>query len=213
MSGHRPRVYLAGPEVFHAQARDLGARKVAICAAAGLEGVFPLDGLPIEDPDPTPESGLAVFRHCIVTMTSCDALIANITPFRGPSADVGTAVEIGFMRGLGRPVFAYSNTALPYSQRVAVAIGGHLPRRDDGTPTDPENMAVEQFGLTDNLMIDGCVTGSDRSGRVVTRETHFIARWSDMTAFEGAVQRAAACLLSPGSVSPGSAPTAGLDQA
>jgi hypothetical protein len=34
-------------------------------------------------------------------------------------------------------------------------------------------------------------------GRVVTRETHFIASWTDMTAFEEAVRRAAACLVSP----------------
>ena len=42
---------------------------------------------------------------------SCRLLIANLTPFRGPSADVGTAYEIGFARALKLPVYAYSNVA------------------------------------------------------------------------------------------------------
>jgi nucleoside 2-deoxyribosyltransferase len=36
-------------------------------------------------------------------------MIVNLTPFLGPSADVGSAYEMGFMRTLGRPIFAYSN--------------------------------------------------------------------------------------------------------
>ncbi|MQX35799.1 nucleoside 2-deoxyribosyltransferase [Roseospira navarrensis] len=195
MAEARPRVYLAGPEVFHPEARALGARKAAICASAGLEGVFPLDGTPTGEPDPTHEGGLAIAAHCLATMDACDALIANMTPFRGPSADAGTAVEMGYMRGRGRPVFAYSNTALPYIQRVAVALGGELPRREDGTPVDPEDMAVEPFGLADNLMLDGVVTDSGGAARVVVRETQFLARWTDMTAFEAAVRRAAQHLL------------------
>ncbi|MBB4287689.1 nucleoside 2-deoxyribosyltransferase [Roseospira goensis] len=190
-----PRVYLAGPEVFRTDARALGARKRAICAEAGLEGVFPLDGLPADEPEPTPQAGFAIHRHCLATMDACDAMIANLTPFRGPSVDVGTAVEIGYMCARGRPVFAYSNTALPYVQRVAIAVGGRLPRRDDGTPVDPEDMAVEPFGLTDNLMVDGCLTPLPGGGRVVTRETGFLARWTDMTAFTEVVRLAAAALL------------------
>ena len=37
------RVYLAGPEVFLANAREIGARKRAICERHGLIGVFPAD--------------------------------------------------------------------------------------------------------------------------------------------------------------------------
>ena len=54
-------------------------------------------------------------------MRSCDLLIANCTPFRGVSMDVGTAFEIGFMRALGRPVFGYSNTPADYAARVHTA--------------------------------------------------------------------------------------------
>jgi nucleoside 2-deoxyribosyltransferase len=35
------RVYLAGPEVFLANAREIGVRKRAICERYGLVGIFP----------------------------------------------------------------------------------------------------------------------------------------------------------------------------
>ena len=35
------RVYLAGPEVFLTNAREIGARKRVICERHGLVGVFP----------------------------------------------------------------------------------------------------------------------------------------------------------------------------
>jgi nucleoside 2-deoxyribosyltransferase len=47
----RPRIYLAGPEVFLPNANDIGAAKAALCAEAGFEGVFPLDtGLDLDRP-------------------------------------------------------------------------------------------------------------------------------------------------------------------
>ena len=39
----RPRVYLAGPDVFLPQPKAFAARKKALCDAYGFEGVFPLD--------------------------------------------------------------------------------------------------------------------------------------------------------------------------
>ena len=53
-------IYLAGPEVFLANARDIGARKRAICARHGLVGVFPADEEEACDPAlPLRERGLA----------------------------------------------------------------------------------------------------------------------------------------------------------
>ena len=39
----RPRVYLAGFDVFRRDAREHGARLVAWCEEYGFEGVYPLD--------------------------------------------------------------------------------------------------------------------------------------------------------------------------
>ena len=41
----RPRIYLAGPEVFMPHAKDVGAEKARLCAEAGFEGCFPLDNV------------------------------------------------------------------------------------------------------------------------------------------------------------------------
>ena len=44
-------------------------------------------------------------------MDEADAIIANLTPFRGPSADAGTVYELGYMAGL-QPEFAKRNTKI-----------------------------------------------------------------------------------------------------
>ena len=49
-----PRVYLAGPEVFLANARAIGDRKRAICTRHGLSGIFPGDAEPPRDPTLAP---------------------------------------------------------------------------------------------------------------------------------------------------------------
>ena len=110
------RIYLAGPEVFLANACEIGARKRAICERHGLIGVFPVDEEDACDPTlPLAEQGFAISRAMERVMRGCNAMIVNLTPFRGPSADVGSAYEMGFMRALGRPIFAYTNDARPSS--------------------------------------------------------------------------------------------------
>lgn len=115
-----PRVYLAGPDVFLPDALEVGAAKQRLCAEVGLTGVFPLDG-PYErlgGLSPS-EAGLAAFDICVELMDTCALAVANMTPFRGPSMDVGTAVEMGYMYAQGKPVFGYSNTSGVYSDRVS----------------------------------------------------------------------------------------------
>jgi nucleoside 2-deoxyribosyltransferase len=58
------RVFLAaGPEVFLSNAREVGARKRAICERHGLVGVFPADKEDACDPAQLlTEQGLAISR-------------------------------------------------------------------------------------------------------------------------------------------------------
>ena len=94
--------YLAGPDVFLPEARQWAERKKAICARHGLIGVSPLDPLPDQPSDwaALPEWQRIALRN-ETQIRGCDAMIANLTPFRGPSADVGTVYEVGFVRALG----------------------------------------------------------------------------------------------------------------
>lgn len=127
----RPRIYLAGPDVFRPDARAHGDHLKRLCAQHGFEGCFPLD---------EPAQGAAdIFAACVRQLRSCTFVLANLSPFRGASADVGTAVELGMAHALGRPVFGWSNSAGEvYAVRAA--------RFADG-------WQVEDFGLTDNLMV------------------------------------------------------------
>lgn len=148
--GLRPRAYLAGPDVFLPGAAAQARAKVAICARYGIEGCPPLN----EDADalaslPDDEAWRAIFAKDIAMMESADLVIANLTPFRGASADAGTLIEVGWFLGRGRPVFGYSNTATPFAERSRAL----LAVQPDAMP----GLAVEGFGLADNLMVPGAV--------------------------------------------------------
>src|SRR5262245_1313471 len=92
------KIYLAGPEVFLPDAAAMGRRKQETCARHGATGLFPLDN------DLTASSDAPLSRRIFAAnsalMEQADAIIANLTPFRGPSADAGTVYELGFMLGL-----------------------------------------------------------------------------------------------------------------
>jgi nucleoside 2-deoxyribosyltransferase len=154
------RVYLAGPDVFLADALLLAERKKALCTAYGFEGVFPLDksldltGLTAR------EKGLAISRGNERLMDGCHLIIAQMTPFRGPGMDGGTAFEMGYMRAQGKPVLGYSNVAAPYAERVRLFHAGRLLPRPSGALEDPDGLEVEAFDLLDNLMMHGAILSS-----------------------------------------------------
>ena len=148
----------------------------------------PLDPLSAEPPEwaALPEWRRIALRN-EAHIRSCAAIVANLTPFRGPSADVGTVYEVGFARGLGLKVFGYATVAAAFLDRTLSAIGGR--QGPDGSWRDPDGLLVEQFGLFDNLMIEG---GISESGGVLVREDQ--NRWNDLSVFERCVQEAAAAL-------------------
>jgi nucleoside 2-deoxyribosyltransferase len=144
------RAYLAGPEVFLPNARPHALRKIDICARYGIEGRTPLNqDIERRAEMSDEEFAFAIFRKDIAMMEACDIVIANLTPFRGPSADSGTLVELGWFLGRGRPVFGYSNSATPFLHRSRA----HVEVLPDGL----QGIVVEDFGLPDNLMIPGAV--------------------------------------------------------
>src|SRR6185369_9765784 len=110
------KIYLAGPDVFLPDAVEIGRRKAEICARHGLIGLYPLDN------ELAPAAGtvsLTIFKGNEAMMDAADAIIANLTPFRGPGADAGTVYELGYMAGRGKLLFAYSNDPTIYAERVA----------------------------------------------------------------------------------------------
>jgi nucleoside 2-deoxyribosyltransferase len=182
-----PRVYLAGPDVFFPQPTLWAAGKKTICGRYGIEGVSPLDDLAGE---PAEWAALPFWRRIAqrneAHIRGCQGLIANLTPFRGPSADVGTVYEIGFARALGLAIFGYATTTEAFLPRTLRALGGAAQVQRDGTWQDGDGLAVEQFGLFDNLMIEGGIIGS--GGMLITGDA---GKWNDLSLFERCVQAAA----------------------
>jgi nucleoside 2-deoxyribosyltransferase len=101
-----PRVYLAGPGVFREDAASYGKMLRKKCNRAGLDGCYPLDA------DITPDAPLAtaraIYRANVALIDAASAIIADISPFRGPNMDQGTAWEIGYGIAKDLPVFAWS---------------------------------------------------------------------------------------------------------
>ena len=157
------RIYLAGPEVFLPDARAVGAAKKALCARMGHEGVFPLD----ED---GPEEWRAIAARCESMIRRCDALVANLSPFRGTGADPGTVYELGFARALGLPVRGYTADARELKDRVAPC---------------PHAMAIEDFGLAENLMLEGAIAAT--GGHLV--RLHADDPWRDLAPLATALRQ------------------------
>lgn len=179
------RLYLAGPDVFLPDAVSVGRRKVALCAAYGFEGLFPLDGNPPLANAPPRDAGLQIYRANVAQMRSADAIIANLTPFRGPSADVGTAFELGFFAGLHRPILAYSADTASFAERTRSLLGLAA-----GAERDGDGYSIEPFGLPDNLMLAGavCDAGGDWVSDADAQEPALAA----LAAFEKCLRRLAA---------------------
>jgi nucleoside 2-deoxyribosyltransferase len=166
------RIYLAGPEVFLPDPLALGAAKKAICARHGMEGVFPLDAPALMPSGPPDWRRIHAANEAHIQ--GCDALVANLTPFRGIAADPGTVFELGYMRGLGRPVFGYTHAPEDYRARVAPA------RQEGGQWRDAEGLEIEDFGLAENLMLEGAIAAS---GGMMLRAAAPLG-WADLTLFE-----------------------------
>jgi nucleoside 2-deoxyribosyltransferase len=110
-----------------------------------------------------------------------------LTPFRGPSADAGSVYELGYMAGRGKLCLAYSNDPSSYSRRVARLY--HVKTLPDGHLSDPEGLTVEDFDLSDNLMM---IHALDLHGcALVTPRTAPADLWHDLTSFETCVRLAA----------------------
>lgn len=148
----KPSIYLAGPDVFRGDSVGRGRALKERCAARGVEGLYPLDGPETSDPSLIRDANLDMIRRA-------DAVLADLSGFRGPHADDGTAFEVGFAFALGKPVFAYDRDVGEMRRRIDT-----VRTLEDGRRYDRHGMLIEDFGLTHNLMLAcsvECVASSD----------------------------------------------------
>jgi nucleoside 2-deoxyribosyltransferase len=175
------KVYLAGPDVFLSDALVIARRKKELCSAYGFEGLHPFDN---EPPDGSADEGRdrVIYRANESMIRQADFGICNLTPFRGPSADVGTVFELGMLVGLGKRVFGYTNVVSDLIDRCQA-----VPAFASGTEKriwlDANGMEVEDFGNADNLMIDNALVehGGHRMVRHAADPAHL---FDDLSGFE-----------------------------
>lgn len=140
MTSTPARVYTAGPAVFFPDLAEKIAASHRNAAAHGLEAVVPGDVLdrPVDFPaSPTLQD---IYQLNVDRLLRSDAVVADLTPFRGPSADPGTVWEIGYAIALGKPVFGYTTDTREYREKVT-----------------PDGLRIEDHGAIDNLMIAASV--------------------------------------------------------
>jgi nucleoside 2-deoxyribosyltransferase len=173
------QLYLAGPDVFLPNPLEVARLKQQICQNYGFTGLFPFDvSLDLANLPPF-EQGMAIYRSNIELMNKSDLIVANMTPFRGPSMDVGTAFEMGYMAAQGKPVFGYSNDGRLYVERVLGEAG-----------LDANGLSIETFAMADNLMLEGAIVASH--GCLIREQS--ANYYTELSAFEAVVKVAARLL-------------------
>jgi nucleoside 2-deoxyribosyltransferase len=93
----------------------------------------------------------------------------------------------------GCPAFAFSNSTKSHFERVSRFYGDSLYLGDDGRYRGTDGMALENFDMADNLMLDGGI--DSRGGTIITQEVEPDRLFLDFTAFEECLRVAAERLL------------------
>ncbi len=150
------KIYLAGPDVFLPNAIEEGERLKALCKEYGYEGFFPMDNIISGE---TPKEIAQKIQEANKQMIhSCDMVIANLSPFRGPEPDSGTVWEVGYAQAFGKKVFGYSRDLRTLKEKTQAILD--LGESD----VDKAGMVIEDFGMSHNLMFAQCVVADSFEG-------------------------------------------------
>jgi nucleoside 2-deoxyribosyltransferase len=168
--------YLAGPDVFFPHAHEIGRQRITYLQALGIVGHFPLDTeVPGDLLKNTAQASRFIGDANEQMMLDCcrdgriGLILANMSPFHGPSMDVGTAFEVGFMSALSYKnnviIIGYTSDNRSFEDRVVEKIysGWSNITHKNGIPHGPDGTMIEAFGGADNLMITNAIlrTGGD----------------------------------------------------
>lgn len=146
VSKSRKKIYLAGPDVFKADAKTLSLELKSLCEKYGFIGMFPLDN-EIDDADEN--IALKIFKANKIMIDNADIVIANLNPFRGKEPDSGTVWEVGYSVAKGKKVYGYMSDKRAYVDRFDES---EKIKRGDMF-FDQNGDVIEDFSLETNLMI------------------------------------------------------------
>jgi nucleoside 2-deoxyribosyltransferase len=146
------QIHLAGPDAWYPNAAEHQAARKAMVEAAGFTLIDP--GA-VAGEEPSEIAARELYAERMSRLRQADAVVINLTPWRGVGPEAGGAFEAGFLAGLGKPVFAYMNLVdeshAEYAGRVEAWMG--LEPDIDGTLRDPDGCTVEDLGLPETVML------------------------------------------------------------
>ncbi len=147
-------LYLAGPEVWFPNVGAHFALRQAMCEAVGFS-MLQADTSELRELETGEIMARELYAERVARMRRADAAIVNLTPWRGPTADPGTAFEAGFLSGLGKPVMAYMNVAYEHEAEFRDRVDAHIGAQfdEDGVWRDGEGCLIEDFGLPETIML------------------------------------------------------------
>lgn len=147
----RPRVYLAGPDVFLPDAAERFKDLVRFCESLGLEPLAPSDSASDHPMLAAGELARRIYKANMDLLSGADGVVANLQPFRGFEPDPGTVFEVGVAVARGIPVVAYGVPDGTYADRFRSESVAELDAKR--ILRDSDGVIVEDFGLPLNLML------------------------------------------------------------
>ena len=114
---------------------------------------------------------MRIYRANIELMDNAHFIAANMVRFRGPGMDGGTAFEMGYMRGAGKPVHAYYDAEPFYGKSEPPGlyidkVAAYHELKPANSRVDIDGLLIDDFEMADNLMMIGAL--DDAGTRIQT---------------------------------------------
>ncbi|MCP1773384.1 nucleoside 2-deoxyribosyltransferase [Neisseria perflava] len=142
----RNTVFQAMKDLAENASRNLQAKKTTVRLLIPTDNEIAL--VPQTDDTGKRANALTIRLANEAMIRQCDAVFANLSPFRSAEPDCGTAYECGFARELGKPVLTYTDN--PAEQTAKYQAEDFRRPAPDGRFRYTE---VEDFALPFNLML------------------------------------------------------------
>ena len=161
----RPKIYIAGPEVFLPNALQRAEEQRELCVKYGFIPLHPMDNaLDLGNKDYA--TAVRIYRGDVSQVRECDIIAANCNPFRGVCMDDGTAHELGMADALFKVLYGYISKLESLVERTIRDYPTTLLDAVTGLHVDREGYAVtDAFSTSINLMMQCGMTES--GGRLV----------------------------------------------
>jgi nucleoside 2-deoxyribosyltransferase len=170
---NKPRIYLAGPDVFFPDAKASFDYLIDLCSSFGLIGVPPSDGGISSGFKGTKfQTAKKIYDENIHLIKTSNGVVANLSAFRGIEPDSGTVFETAFATALNKPVIGYSNTSKLTEERVRDEFGFTVI---NGCSYDNNTgCMIEEFGLKQNLMLSCSFDIEDSAKEALCKMTYLL---------------------------------------